>query len=121
MTDRYCAHCRTYVAKSNFCPNCGRNAVSVLSVQPTPRSNSRLWKTRLERLVSVRVGCAAFLFAGVASYIATLVWKPLAAIVFWPVFGLVILAAVFNDDNVLYLSTLPKAGEDRGRHLPSLR
>lgn len=60
------------------------------------------WGQRLQRLGSIRVGCVSLFVALGAAFVSSLVWEPLAGIVFLIVFLLMMIAAVFNDDNILY-------------------
>ena len=44
---------------------------------------------------------ACFFGAAIVGYLLSRLWGPLVWLT-WPLYGLLLLAAVFNDDNVLY-------------------
>lgn len=114
----FCRNCGLELGNDNFCSKCGtaRSTSAEPSALPTrapsvvpasgansekPRAVSGTWGQRLQRVLSVRIGCMGLIVAGVAAALTGALWEPLAAIVFWPVLIAFMLAAIFNDENVL--------------------
>ncbi len=111
MSVQTCAHGHAVEMTHRFCPTCGDTLLSPVAdipAAPQPASpssggavNWSLWGQRLGRLFSIRVQMACFFGAAIVGYLLSRLWEPLVWVT-WPLYGLLILAAVFNDDNVLY-------------------
>lgn len=67
-----------------------------------PFVKSSQWPSRIRKLLSIRVFFACFLGAAIVSYLLSLIWDPLGVVLFWPVFGGLLLMSILNDDAVLY-------------------
>lgn len=110
--DRFCRECGLEFGDAKFCPGCGTNRAA--EFQPAPTLNppapaipayrppGQVWGQRLQRVFSIRIILLGAMLAGVAGYLASLLWEPLAAVVVWPVFIGFMLLAMFNDENVIY-------------------
>jgi ribosomal protein S27AE len=111
MSVQTCAHGHAVETTHRFCPTCGDTlpspvAESAAAPQPGSASAGRgvnwsLWGQRLGRLFSFRVQMACIFAAAIVGFLLSLLWGPLVWAI-WPVYALLVLASVFNDDNVLY-------------------
>lgn len=121
----FCASCGMAASTGPYCPGCGQilmqqAGTAVLSAGPPsagghPRG---LWPQRLRRLVSIRILFGCWLVSVLVAVIPTMIWRPLGW-VWLPVFAVLLLGAVFNDDMVLecpHCRKRVKAGADTCHH-----
>jgi predicted amidophosphoribosyltransferase len=107
---KFCPECGA-AEPGRFCRECGHELASaplsgVLGsaqpITPTVRPVSRadLWTGRIERALSVRVGCGALFTAALLGALASYIWEPLAVPIAAVAFVILWLAAVANDEQM---------------------
>jgi hypothetical protein len=114
VSNRFCHECGT-PDPGRFCPACGSPqrgdaagsnefefAASTHSVAPERAgvSGFDLWGARIERALSIRLGCLSLFAALIAGTGAGLLWEPLAVPVMIIVGALCWLGAVLNDEQM---------------------